>query len=373
MAEQQPITIEDAKGTLSVTFSEATTPEGRTRCSELASTAFGKSLSKVGYMEREAYLADQPLARGTGWRFWCLTLADDPRQVLAMCKTLHRDLLVRDGEKTTPRWEQAYCICSVITDSRYRGRGLASVMLKRVAEWMDGPGDGAASVLYSDVGEFYVSKGWDVLDAFQSTLTVPTTIPSLEGQFKFPETRPIIADEIPSLCERDVKSIKADFERYDLPPGNALVTFLPTTNIIQWLHSRISFMNRKLLGKSPETKGSICESADAWLYWYHDLHHQKLTIQRVKLPRDQSEETTTRVLARLFLDTLEEAAKWDIEKVVVWNPAPEIRKALTLLNEELGIDVVSEKRENTQIPCLRIRGGGKKPLTVWTNEYFSWS
>ncbi|KAG4223629.1 hypothetical protein PC116_g27907 [Phytophthora cactorum] len=376
MAETQRISIEDARGTLNVVFSEATAQQDKILCAKLASTAFGKSLTPEGYLEREDYLAKQPLARGTGWRWWYLTLADDPEQVLAMCKTMHRDLLVRDGsatgEKLSVRQEQGYCICSVVTSSSYRGRGLASIMLKAVAKWLDGPGNATASILYSDVGDFYVSKGWNMLDSFESILTVPQTLPS-KAQAQFPETRPLTLDDIPRLCERDVESLKEDFHKYDLPNGSVLVTVLPTADMINWLQSRIEYMNHQSKGKSPGVKGSICESADSWLYWYPDLRHEKITIQRVKLPRGQDEATSTRVLARLLLDAIGEASKWNLSEVDMWNPTPELHGAMNLLSSELGIKVTHRKRETEHIPCLRWRGGEKKSVIVSPNEMYPWS
>ncbi|KAI2776178.1 hypothetical protein F4815DRAFT_364313 [Daldinia loculata] len=377
MAEiQQPITIENARGMLKVIFSEAMTPEERVRSAKLASTAFGKSLTPEGYLEREEYLASQPLAQGTGWRWWCLTLADNPEQVLAMCKTMHRDLLVRDGSATrgeaVARREQGYCICSVVTDSTYRGRGLASVLLKGVAEWVDGPGNATASILYSDVGDFYVSKGWDILDSFESILTVPLSVPH-KGQVQFPETRPLTTDDIPHLCERDVESLKDDFQKYDLPKDSVLVTILPTTNMITWLQARIAYTNNQLKGKTLEVKGSICESADSWVYWYSDLHDRKITIQRVKPPHGQDEATSTRAIARLLLDAIEEAAKWELPEVDIWNPSPELHSAMKLLNSELGIKVTNQKRESEHIPCLRWRGGEKRSIIFSPNEFYPWS
>ncbi|KAI0135012.1 hypothetical protein F4814DRAFT_454388 [Daldinia grandis] len=376
MAEPQLITIENAHGTLKVVFFEATTPEEQVRCAKLASTAFGKSLTTEGYLEREKYLGSQPLARGTGWRWWCLALADNPEQVLAMCKTMHRDLLVRDGPatrgETVVRQGQGYCICSVVTDSTYRGRGLASVLLKRVAEWLDGPGNATASILYSDVGDFYVSKGWDVLDSFESILTVPSSI-SHKGQSQFPETRPLTTDDIPYLCERDVESLKDDFQKYNLPKDTTLVTILPTTNMITWLQARIAYMNNQTNGKTPEVNGSICESADSWVYWYSDLRHRKMTIQRVKPPRGQDEATSIRATARLLLDSVEEAAKWEISEVDIWNPSPEIHNAMKLLSSELGIKVTNQKRESEHIPCLRWRGGEKRTIIFSPNEFYPWS
>ncbi|KAI8958932.1 hypothetical protein F5Y11DRAFT_334616 [Daldinia sp. FL1419] len=376
MADRKQITIEDARGTLKLAFFEATDPQDRIRCAKLASTAFGKSLTQEGYLEREEYLAKQPLARGTGWRWWCLALIDDPEQVLAMCKTMHRDLLVRDGSaprgEAVVRQEQGYCICSVVTSSTYRGRGLASVLLKEVAGWLDGPGNATASILYSDVGDFYVNKGWNVLAASESILTVPLSIlPKDKAQF--PETRPLTADDVPTLCERDVDSLKEDFRKYDLLKGSTLATVLPTADLISWLQARNEYMNSQLCSKPPQIQGSVCESAESWVFWCSDLRHKEIIVQHVKPPRGQNEATSTRVLARLLLDAIEEAARWEIPEVSIWNPSPEVYKAIDFLNLELGVKVKNHEREKEHIPCLRWRGAEKKSIVFSPNEFYPWS
>ncbi|KAI1205888.1 uncharacterized protein F4807DRAFT_441797 [Annulohypoxylon truncatum] len=379
-----PIDVPARHGLLSVLFSEAVTPDTRLQCSKLSGSAFGKSLSAPQFLEREALLGTHPLAVGTRWRFWNLTLAeasagnDDDNEegakVVALCKTLHRDLLIRDERGT--RREQGYCLCSVVTDDEYRGRGLASVLLGKVAEWMDGEGGAVASMLYSDVGDFYVSKGWDMLDALQSTLTVPPSLAPGEKSAKLPTTRLLDADEIPALAERDIQDLETEFRNADLSPDTTLLTVLPTPDMISWLQTRADFMNTKLAGQTPKAKGSICESAGAWVYWFHDLHARKLTIQRVKLPQTQTqagELATIQAVGALLLSAVEEAARWKTTKAVIWNPGPEIRGATRYLAEEFGIGVEEERRETKNIPCLRWRGDEKKRTRVWPNEYYAWS
>ncbi|KAI0889604.1 uncharacterized protein GGS22DRAFT_1745 [Annulohypoxylon maeteangense] len=373
-----PIDIPTRHGPLSVLFSEAVTPSSRIQCSKLSNTAFGKSISKSEFLEREALLGAHPLAAGARWRFWNFTLADASADVEdekeakigALIKTLHRDLLIRDGDGT--RREQGYCICSVVTDKEYRGCGLASALLKKVAEWMDGEGGAAASMLYSDVGDFYVSKGWDILDASQSTLTVPVSLPSSEKAAKLPKTRLLTADEIPALAERDVHDLENEFRNHDPAADETLLTVVPTPDMISWLQTRANFMNTKLAGKIPEAKGSICESAGSWVYWFHDLHAHKMTIQRIKLPQGQSDENATKALAALLLSAVEEAARWKTTKVIIWSPGPEVRNATKYLAEEFGIGVEDEKRGDS-IPCLRWRGDEKRRTTVYPNEYYAWS
>ncbi|KAI0012179.1 hypothetical protein F4779DRAFT_105611 [Xylariaceae sp. FL0662B] len=366
-AGEKHVRIEDAQGTMDVVFSNATTAEERIRCSKLASTAFGKSLSQDEYLEREDYLGRLPLTRDSGWRFWCLTRADDPKQVLTMCKTMHRDMLVRDAQGI--RKEQGYCIASVVTDSRYRGRSLATILLENVAEWMDGPGNAISSMLYSDVGEFYVGKGWGVLDSSQSILRVS---PSLSRELAgFPKSRPLTKEDIPKFCERDIEDLKKDFRDYDLPPDSLLTTVLPTMDVVGWLQSRAEFMGNKTIGKVPDIKGSICESVGTWLYWYHDFNHKKLNIQRVKLAKGRSD-IGTQSLAVLLLDALNEAARWNFSKVVIWNPGPEVRSAMQPLGDNMGVGVSHEVQES-ELPCLRWKGKEKRSVMVWPNEFYGWS
>ncbi|KAI2614017.1 uncharacterized protein GGS25DRAFT_516871 [Hypoxylon fragiforme] len=388
MAQKPPITILPPSGgpPLAIVLSEATTPESRSRCFKLASTAFGKSLTPDQYVEREAQLDQHPLTRDGGWRFWYLAAADEPEHVLAMCKTMHRDLLVRDARGGgAARREQGYCIASVVTDAAYRGLGLAPVLLKNVAEWMDGPGGATASILYSDIGEFYVSKGWDLLPALQSTLSVPSTLP--QPPPPLPQTRPLTDADLPALCARDIDNLTQQFsqqQQQQQPSSDdddhhhhhhTLATVLPTADIISWQQQRADYMSAAALGDGqkeaplPEVKGSVCESAGAWVYWYHDVAARRLMIQRVVQLRDDQNEA----LARLFLDALEEAARWGLAGVVAWNPSAEVRGAMEWVAGECGIEVLHEKREVTEVPCIRWRNGEKRQATVTSVEFYGWS
>ncbi|KAK8084282.1 hypothetical protein PG997_005553 [Apiospora hydei] len=107
---------------MTVIFSEASTQHHRLQCCKLAATAFGPPLSEQDYLEREAYLDQQPLTQHGGWRTWCLrTTAEPPGQVVSACKTIQRSLLVRESGTVSER--KGYCIASVVTHPDFRGRG----------------------------------------------------------------------------------------------------------------------------------------------------------------------------------------------------------------------------------------------------------
>lgn len=142
-------------GPVEVAVGEAT-PEQQLQCCRLAGTAFAAPLSQDQYIELDDYLGSLPLDVDKGRRYWCLFPKSDPNCILATCKTLHRFILVKDEQGALSEGD-GYCIASVITNPDYRKSGLASVLMGHVAEWMDGPGAGTASMLYTSIGDVSLS------------------------------------------------------------------------------------------------------------------------------------------------------------------------------------------------------------------------
>lgn len=153
MLTSTPIMFKDADGPLTLLFAEATRSQ-RAQCRIMAAKSFREPLSAEDYIEREEYLAGRPLTRNGGIRYWLLYSDKDPAQVLATCKTIQRDIIVRDQTAIYPG--KCYCVASVITHPDFRKHGLASLLLQRVAEWMDGLGNATASMLFTSIGDVSV-------------------------------------------------------------------------------------------------------------------------------------------------------------------------------------------------------------------------
>lgn len=148
-------TLSLPEGPVEVAVGEAT-PVQQLQCCKLAGTAFAAPLSQDQYVELEDYLGSLPLAVQRARRYWCLFPTNNPTCILATCKTLHRFVLVKDGRAALSE-DDGYCIASVITNPDYRKSGLASVLMEHVADWMDGPGAGSASMLYTSIGDVSVN------------------------------------------------------------------------------------------------------------------------------------------------------------------------------------------------------------------------
>ncbi|KAI0173345.1 hypothetical protein GGR52DRAFT_542770 [Hypoxylon sp. FL1284] len=244
--------------------------------------------------------------------------------------------------------------------------------MRRVAGWLDGAGDATASLLYSDVGDYYVGKGWDTLQRRHCTFYLPGPTPG-ERPGGLPETRLLTGDDLPELCERDVESLESVFRNAKPHLGTTFVAVLPTFPLVGWLQDRVAFTNAKLFGKVPEAKGTICESADAWMYWYHDLRNGRLVIQRVKPPREMDGTTGCDALVKLLLDSLDEAAKWGLKDVMVWDPSPDLDAAMGFVQIQLNLCIRDNFGGLTELPCLRWRNGKKLNVTVLSNEFYGWS
>ena len=145
-----PTTIHGPSAPLTLHFGEAK-DEQILSCHELAGIAFGKPLSSTDYIARENFMMRLASKQGgqSWWRIWCVFPVEDPSRVLASCKTIRRDMLVKGSFTGEARHRLGYCISSVVVDSAHRGLGIGAYLLAGIKEWLDTEGEAALSMLYS--------------------------------------------------------------------------------------------------------------------------------------------------------------------------------------------------------------------------------
>ena len=127
MSKMPPTTIHGPSAPLTLHFGEAK-DEQILSCHELAGIAFGKPLSSTDYIARENFMMRLASKQGgqSWWRIWCVFPVEDPSRVLASCKTIRRDMLVKGSFTGEARHRLGYCISSVVVDSAHRGLGKLS-------------------------------------------------------------------------------------------------------------------------------------------------------------------------------------------------------------------------------------------------------
>ncbi|KAI0508457.1 hypothetical protein F5B22DRAFT_649950 [Xylaria bambusicola] len=363
------IKLQDPDRVLTVAFGEAT-PEQELSCRHLAAAEWSMPLNKEDYVEQGIYLSQKPLVKNKGWRLWCLYLLDHPGEVLATCKTIPRELLIRDVSGLSRA--KAYCIASVVAHPQYRGLGLASRLLEYVKVWLDGPGDAAASMLYTSIGDFYERRDWAKLPAIQSTLSWTADFSPWTHRAGPPVTRLILSTELPELCRQDMRDVENYFDKLTVQPDEFHVSVLPTADLISWLHDRSNFIGAKIEPAPPRSHGSICDGADIWLYWYHDFRKQQLAVQRVRIQQAPSQ-IHHEALAAMLMDAVEEACRWKLTKVVLWEPHAELFGAMHILQEKFNIKSETFARHNKSIPSLRWHTDRERSTTFHFNEFYTWS
>lgn len=114
----------------------------------LNAEAWAAPISTEAHIIRERFLSQQPLT-GANWRTFVLFREKD--EIIASCEAFEKQILISD--RNGFRKELGYGIASVYTNPRYRRQKMAAFLLMKLAEWMDGEGNGTLSVLYSDIGK----------------------------------------------------------------------------------------------------------------------------------------------------------------------------------------------------------------------------
>lgn len=381
MAFSFSTTVKGPSGPLNIVFAEGT-PEQHLACCEVIVASYAPSFPASAIAEQEEYLSQHPLTVNQNTRFWCISLDDDTKSVLALCKTIRRRFLVKDSESM--REESGYCISTVATHPNYRRLGLATLLIEQVAKWLDGPGDAAASMLYTSVGDvrksmpsnrplltlsqFYVRSGWQMIPSIISNITNISDDLQLGDRAGLPSTRLLANEEIPALCERDVADLKASFEKTTVGLDEAHVAVIPSAEMVSWLFEWGDFLNTKLRGgEPPYVHGAICEAADTWIYWHYGFKH--MAISRVRTP--PGVQSSPEVLASLLLEVLEEARKWKYPKLIVWEPSAELIRAMELISKTAGVEVETVERPNS-ITSLRWKNSDEtKKTTLHLNEVYA--
>ncbi|KAL2063549.1 hypothetical protein VTL71DRAFT_5354 [Oculimacula yallundae] len=374
MAKMPPCEISGPDGPLSLCFGEAR-DEQILSCHDLAGVAFGEPLSSADFVERENFMMRLASKQGgqSWWRIWCVFPVENPSRVLASCKTIHRDLLVKDSSTGEVRDLLGSCISSVVVESAHRGLGIGAYLLAGIKQWLDKEEKAALSMIYSSKEDFYSKNGWTPVSASELSLHIQSPFSKTNSeQFRLPPTGTLHAKDVSLLCERDIAALRSEISQRKILEGEIVIAVLPTAELVGWLHGRAEFFGFNLFGKIPQNKGAIC-GKDSWIFWHHDFRKRCLYIQRMR-SFEQDEKLKIRCLAALLTAACLEAGNWGLSFLVTWDTSTQLQQASTLLQsyrDDVEILLTEKRRE-----IISIRAGigqGTGQLTLHLNEHFAWN
>lgn len=202
------------------------------------------------------------------------------------------------------------------------------------------------------------------------------------------------AGDLPKLCVMDeAEIIKPGLVRESGKAGKTVVALIPDKETLQWHHAREEFFAKDQFGRDPEPKGAYIHGADgtrSWCVWtrmFGDMaSRDTFMILRLAIEGDrnlQSVESETfesdptnapsdeklEEVASLLRAAQNEASKWAIKEVQLWNPT---RLAL-LAAKKIDPSIRIVHREEDSITSLRWHGSEEHVDVDWLgNEKCGW-
>jgi hypothetical protein len=206
-----------------------------------------------------------------------------------------------------------------------------------------------------------------------------------------PVARPLLAADLPALCLADEKLIRKSMKQGIASIDGSFLVLIPDIQTIRWHHAREEFVGLELHGRTPEIKGAIVDDGvgrRVWCYWtrmwYNEdprrcdentLHILRLVVEAKgivdwELSHFDGEERRRLApsIAALLALAQQEAAKWNLEGVEVWNPNSITIQAARLLHSSLDI----YHRDSESIPSLRWNKSASHHMVWLGNEKYGW-
>ncbi|KAG6574341.1 Acyl-CoA N-acyltransferase [Phytophthora cinnamomi] len=334
-------------------------------------------------LDLQQYQRKEELQRATafsqrGSNFWALVedngdsteLVPGQTVLYCHCESHRFDCAVR---RSSGEIERGYShhIGSVFTLPEHRKRGLATFFMKEVAKQLGKLPRALVSVLYSDIGPTYYDKlGWRLHPSKMATLDVahPHNANSNETEVEIESL--FLDDKLDAFFQADNARLVDELSSERFQGGEAFAV-LPTRDSLEWQFCiGVHFARVRGYDELPSRCG-VKIHENAFVIWCHNLKESTLYVVRARFPEagDGAAETT-----RLLLSTaLEEARKFKLKKVAIWDPPS------GLLHDEVRSHLEIELVERVDsLSSAMVFGHGNSeastaPLPHWLgNEKYAW-
>ncbi|KAF1781177.1 Acyl-CoA N-acyltransferase [Phytophthora cactorum] len=234
------------------------------------------------------------------------------------CKTLRFDCVYRRSSGEIERG-YSYQVSSVYTLPDFRKRGLASFFLTEVAKQLEKLPNPLISVLYSDVGPtFYDKLGWKYHPSKAATLEVAHPQNAIFDDSSAELETMLLDDNLAKFLESDNARLVTELSGGDKFIGKEAFLILPTRDSIEWQFiNGVHYAQVAGFDELPSCCG-VKVNDNAFALWWHNLKESTLYVSRARFPDSgDNAAATTRVLLNA---ALQEARKFKLKKVVIWDP-----------------------------------------------------
>ncbi|KAF9630049.1 putative lysine acetyltransferase protein [Lasiodiplodia theobromae] len=392
------------------------TPEELVHISTNTFSSWHDTLPLPDYLAESLYLSTVPLAKDNGLTTWILVdsrLPPNARPILSSCESYRKRALTSDADGGNVSDDAlVHGVASVFCAPQFRRRGYAARLMKELArvlrDWQteDQQIKCVGSILYSDIGKtFYANLGWSPHPRNTHVAFAPQQrIPQPSSPLK---AKAIAEEDLAALCEEDEAMVRKAMARPAPGVERMRVTIVPDCDHMLWHLAKETFATKRLFGKVPRAKGAIAGGAQGrrvWAIWTHRYYSHPdavatspesndenvLYILRLVVEGDESadgivwddqkekgkgeeeeEEEQARSLKAVLQAAQAEAAEWRLDRVVMWNPSPWVRRVIT----QGGLEHAVVEREEDAIASglWYDENGGAGPAPLWmNNEHYAW-
>ncbi|KAG0236316.1 hypothetical protein BGW42_003728 [Actinomortierella wolfii] len=296
-------------------------------------------------------------------------------------------------------------VAMVCTVKQHRGNGYASWMMYRIWEYFEQQREFPFTYLYSDAGDMYVRMGWKRFPA--NTLDIPVdhlynfpfldrSIPSTTTTTNRFQLQLVTSENLDEVMQWDTALVRDEVAQriQEAEAGTTMVALLPDSRSVLWQRARSRFFLEEQQRRSAsggvggDSTGSslslgpygatLNRTATAegppmrlgYVLWCHDFRNEQLILFRLRYPSpsmtvralvddvcDENEPAVDslpqQVALILLQEALEEAKRWGLPKVTLWNAPSAIGAWLRL-----------ESYERTRyLPCLGLCAHPDTPVS----------
>ncbi|KIE01353.1 Acyl CoA acyltransferase-like protein, partial [Metarhizium majus ARSEF 297] len=330
------------------------TPKQITRHFENTSQMWAAPLSLPQYLHMQKQLAKSAEDVATT-QYWVLFKPSDPDTVMSSCSVYLREAIVNSGRGMEP--VKAAVITDIFTHSEFRRNGMATRLLTKVKEVLDGMEEERKPQTVHQQRISYTSK----------YVVKP---PDEE------EVRTLSPEDLAELCLQEVNTAKLRLSALRATQ-KTFAQVLGTNDVLKWHFVRSLILRRHLGSTKSQEKmamnGVLYQSSrgiTAWAWWVHDYRSRKLFIGQIGTARLQGMEEP---IAKILHVAVAEACAYGLREVVMWEPTTQVAEAGGLLANRLGAGVqVIFKERFDDIPCVRLHEQNEREAALVSPEFYTW-
>ncbi|KAK9440364.1 Acyl CoA acyltransferase-like protein [Metarhizium brunneum] len=327
------------------------TPKQRTRHFENTSQMWAAPLSLPQYLHMQNQLAKSADNVATT-QYWVLFKPSDPDTIMSSCSVYLREAIVNSGRGMEP--VKAAVITDIFTHSEFRRNGMATRLLTKVKEALDGMEKERVgfSIIYSGVN----TELYDRLDD--------------------EEVRQLSPEDLSELCLQEVNTAKLQLSALRVTQ-KTFAQVLGTNDVLKWHFVRSLILRRHLGSTKSQEKTAMNgvlyqnrRGITAWAWWVHDYRSRKLFIGQIGTARLQGMEEP---IAKILHVAVAEACAHGLREVVMWEPTAQVSEAGGLLADRLGAGVqVIFKERFDDIPCVRLHEKNEREAALVSPQFYTW-